>query len=513
MINQYFKHNTHKNRWINIFLFLSILFALIEWASKAGIKSVAYGLFALGVLLLITKVRWGILFYISVFLLSTDTPSIAETESLVSIYTISFGGFSIMVIWTLVVLVILLFVFVYKGSFFDLKKNSFDKGLIYIGGLFAGAAIIGVLNLTQNPRIYISDASYFINMAVAYFAVRVFFRREEKLNTLVIFIISCIGVRVTAGLIYYLLGIGSIAPHIVKPVMDSSRNLFHFLPLLGIAVFYFRGIQRSTKYLFLVFAIVGTLNVLFYASRGNLILLGVSIFILALLLRQPGRRKSEVFRKTKRIFFPVTVLILTSILIMHYYRPGSLNYVWWKIRSTVGIDSPREISAPGVRLLEAKNIAIHLWDKGTIIWGQGLGGWFSDKYIPYATKLFGGNAYPDEWILQSKFFKPHGSQLVIFLKMGLLGVILYFGTLFWMFLKGWKLSRNVSQIYWRSICSASVVFLLTLYIKNFTSKLQIFLGILLAVIANIMFLYKSEKKSTYWKSKSHDTSGIDNLTD
>jgi len=409
-----------------------------------------------------------------------------------------------MVIWTLLIFIVLLFVFLKRDVYLITSKSYFDRGFIYIGGLFFGAAVIGIGNLIDNPRIYISDASYFINMAIAYFAVRLFFRLEKDLNTLVIFLVSCIGVRASAGMIFYLLGIGTISPHIVKPVMDSSRNLFHFLPLLALATLYFRGIQRSTKYLLFAFAIVGTCNVFFYSSRGNFILLAISIILLTMILQQPRSKKPEIFRKTVRIFIPVVVLIATAIFLMHYYRPGSLNYVWWKIKSTVEIDYSTEISSASVRWLEAQNIAIHLWHEGTLFWGQGLGGWFADDYIPFATKLLGAAAYPDEWIMQNKLYKPHGTQFWVFLKMGIFGIIIYFGILLWMFLKGWNFSRDINHVYWRAISSASVVFLLTLYYKNFTSKLQIFLGIILAIIANISFLHYRAKQTTSWNNKMVD---------
>lgn len=486
MDNKDTKRKSAYKKWLHIFLFITILFAFIEWASNAKITSIAYGLFALGILLLFTKLQWGILFYISVCLLSSDTPGI--TEELISVHTISIGNFSIMVIWTLAVFFILIYVLVYENSSVNFEKNIFDRGIIYLGGLFTGAALIGISNLIENPRIYISDASFFINMAIAYFAVRMIFYRGRHLNTLFIFLVSCIGVRALAGVIYYILGIGAIKPHIVKPVTDSSGVLFHFLPLLAIAVLYFRGIERSTKYILIAFAIVGTFNVLFYASRGNLILMVVSIILLGAVLKQPGQKTTELFRKTKKIFFRAIVLIVTAILIMNFYRPGSINYIWYKIRSTIEIDYSTKITSAGVRWLEAKNITSHLWNEESIIWGEGLGGWFSDNYFPYTTNLLGGDAYPDEWILQNKLYKPHGSQLFIFLKMGIMGIIIYFGILLWIFVKGLKLSRDINHAYWRAIISASVIFLLTLYYKNFTSKLQIFFGILLAIISNIYFI-------------------------
>ena len=503
MLNNYFIHKTKKGTWGRIILLTGALFAFIEWSSNDGISIVVgYGLFAFGVLLLFIRARWGILLFFAVCLLSTDTRSVTATEGLVSVHTISIGGFSLMVIWTLLVLFVLLLMFLHRGFFPNKAENYFDRGLIYLGGLFICASLVGIGNLIENPRMYISDLSYFINMAVAYFAVRLFFRGEKDLNILVILLVCCIGVRAIAGMVYYLLGFGAISPHVVKPVMDSSRNLFHFLPILAIAVLYFRGIYPSTKNVLLVFAIVGTANVLFYASRGNLILLTISIILLSFILAQPGCKNTEVFQKLRKISFPIFVLILFVIVLMHYYRPGSLNYVWWKMRSTIEIDYIREISSAGVRWLEAENIVAYLWHNGTILWGQGLGGWFVDDYIPFATELLGGWAFPDEWILQNKLYKPHGSQLWVLLKMGVLGTFVYFGILLWIFVKGWNLTRHIDRVYWRAISSASVVFLLTLYYKNFTSKLQIFLGILLGIIANIYFLHYRGKASNDWMRRS-----------
>jgi O-antigen ligase len=179
---------------------------------------------------------------------------------------------------------------------------------------------------------------------------------------------------------------------------------------------------------------------------------------------------------------------------MHYVRPGSLEYIVWKINSIRAISlfdtGMRGITSAEVRWLSFLNIVSHLWDTGNILWGVGLGGYFTDDYIPFASFLLDGSAFKNEWILQNKLYKPHGAQLVILLKMGVIGAIVYLGLLLIFFIRSWKATVKItSSPLWHSVCAACVAFLPLLSYKNFTSKIQIFMGITMAVIVNIVAIH------------------------
>jgi hypothetical protein len=175
-------------------------------------------------------------------------------------------------------------------------------------------------------------------------------------------------------------------------------------------------------------------------------------------------------------------------------RPGSLDYVYWKLTSTTDLEYDTDLSSAAVRWLEWKNIVAHLVDKRTLLWGEGLGGWFTDKYYPFSAWLLGGSSYPDEWILQGRLYKPHGTQLFVLLKMGVLGIILYFGTLLLLFLHSVRIFRRLNTIDFKYITLGIVAFTPFLLYKNYISKLQVFMGICLGIIAAIEALQWSSRR-------------------
>jgi hypothetical protein len=304
------------------------------------------------------------------------------------------------------------------------------------------------------------------------------------------------------GIIFYILGIGAITPAVVKPIMDSCRTLFPLLTFVGVAIYYTPGIQFSVKAQMVIISFAGIFNIFAYASRGNMILLIFGLLLLLFLLRSQNSNSHIVFRKLVRIIIPCVLLTALVLMTMHYVRPGSLEYIVWKINSIKAISlfdsGMRGITSAEVRWLSFLNIVAHLWDTGNILWGVGLGGYFTDNYIPFASYLLDGSAFNNEWILQNKLYKPHGTQLVILLKMGIFGAIAYFGLLLLFFVRSWKATvKLMSSPLWYSVCAACVAFLPLLYYKNFASKIQIFMGITMAVIVNILAIHTRNSRNHY----------------
>ena len=85
--------------------------------------------------------------------------------------------------------------------------------------------------------------------------------------------------------------------------------------------------------------------------------------------------------------------------------------------------------------------------------------------------------------------KPHGTPLVLFLKMGIGGFLAYYFIMFLFLRRGYILFRRLSDLYWKAVVLGFVVALPFFYYKNFMSKLQIFLGVALGILANIESLH------------------------
>lgn len=478
--------------FIKICFCIIFFFTIIQAVEKTAISTAFFAIYAFGVVLLAANPRLGILFYIAVCLLGTDTPLINATSPLISIHTVGLGGMALMPIYTLSVLGFLVIFLLYKGRI--VYEKNFDSIMFSIGGLFLIAGIIGLHNLSHGPRIYISDASWYINMITSYLAVRLFFRKGHDLKLLVMVVIACLGVQAFAGIIFYIFGVGAVSANVVKPVMDSARNLFPLLVILGFSVYYMPRVSLTTKTIIVMFGFSGVFNVLTYASRGNMILTTFAILLLLVLLHKPQSKNIELSRKIKRIIFPSVVFVAASLLAMHFIRPGSLNFIIWKLKSTLEIGDADILSSANVRWLEFQNIVAHLWNNGSILWGEGLAGYFTDDYKPFAMNLLDGSAFKNQWILANTLYKPHGSQLFILLKMGVGGAFIYFALLFLFFVRCWKAKRYILFPFWLSVFTSLLAFLPLIYYKNFNSKLQVFMGIVMAVLVNIIHL-SGHKKS------------------
>jgi hypothetical protein len=475
-----------------LIILFTVLFAFLEITLYRNIVLASYGLFAIGIAVLFFNPRWGFFYYLVVNLLSTDTPFTFSTTGFSSVHITKIAGLTIETLWT--VLMLLAFIsYTLLGKYRLRKKHllRIDRLLIFMGILFGIEAILGLRHSGINIPVFISDASYYINMAIAYLAVRLTCRDKRSLRTLLAVLVACLIVRAGAGLLYFIVGIGEQAGANYRAVTDSIRNIFPLLVLLGMA-YYARSStfrrDRVVGRVLLFGGALGAFNVLNYASRGNILMTFVGIAVLIVLSRYSSQQQHSVFGALKsflKVVVFAVIIIGFALWFMDSVRPGSLDYLEWKLNSFLDISYDRGLSSAATRWLEFKNIVPYLWHRGNILWGEGLGGWFVDKYYPFAEWLLGGSAYPDDWILAGRLYKPHGTQLVILLKMGIVGLVIYYGILMAIFINGIKILRRCHDPFFRIILLAVLSFLPLLLYKNFISKMQIFMGVAIGILAVI----------------------------
>lgn len=484
-------------KWFSLLFSLIVFYLLIDYASYTGIKFFTYLLFIFGFIILLINLRWGVYYYIIISLLSDDTSRIIELPDFNSIHFSSIGSL------TLISYLTIFMFFVALAHFFVHKKKLtiifLDKIIIGLILLYFIAGVIGLPNLLQFPRGYIENASYVINLAIFYFTIRLIITNEKKLRNLICFIVSCFVVKAIVGLFYYYFGFGVEAGENIRVFYESGGHLLG-LPFLWLSIFlafFWSKIQRNQKLILVVFIFSILFQIITFGSRENIILLGFSIFLVLLLMFNWSLR---IQKRTLVIYGIFVILLVGSILIgIHISRPGALDYVGWKLESTLEIDIGAErLSSVSVRVLAAQNIWHHLYEKGNLLWGEGLGGWFSDKYKPYFYKVLGGDAYPDEQIVNRQVFKPHGTLLVVFLKMGIIGFIIFYFLLTVIFIHGYNIFKSTKDLSQKIIALGATAFLPLFFNKLYTSKMQVFFGILLAILACIYILNK-EKNKKYQK--------------
>ena len=145
-----------------------------------------------------------------------------------------------------------------------------------------------------------------------------------------------------------------------------------------------------------------------------------------------------------------------------------------------------------VRVIEYQNIINQNLNSVTeFLFGQGIGGSWNSQYKPYPFHLSGTDSYPDEWIVNDVFYKPHGIIQFIILKFGFFGLFLIYFSLGYYIFKCKKLLSNIVHIkktnnfYLIPLLLSSVC---SLFLISYSSKHQLFLGVLLALFS----LYRSK---------------------
>jgi hypothetical protein len=480
---------------------LLLFYVAIDYASYNNMTIFTYLIFLIGLILLLIRITWGLYYYVIVSILSDDTPrvlSLVETGNFSSVHFTTLGPFTLMVYWTLFMLFVLLLYYFTKQRSFKLQRM--DKYMFGLISLFLVAGAIGAGNLVQFPRIYMQDASYVVNMAIFYFFIRIAIKERSELKKIVSLIILGYGVKTFVALPYFYLGIGTPAGQNVKVIFESGRNLMGLIFFLCLALWvYFPRMRWQYKALLSIFGLTSLFNLITYASRGNILLFGIS-FLLFIIFTGHGKL-GKMLKARARTIISVGLIVGLSVGSVSIMRPGALRYVEWKMRSLLYVNTETQHpSSVAVRILEGENIVHYLLKNGNILWGEGLGGWFSDTYKPYAYLLIGGSAYPDSHIKMGKLFKPHGIQFVILLKMGFIGLFVYSLIMLLLFKETYVIFRRTESRFWKAVALAILVSLPFLFYKNFTSKLQVFFGITLAIVANIQALGIRNATTVYAKS-------------
>lgn len=459
---------------------LLAFYLVIHWTSYNNVAAFCYLLFAVGVALTFIRMSWGFYFYLVVSMLGDDTLQIRST------HLTAIGPFTVTIYWTLFMLFMMVSCYLKKPKLFKVQK--FDKYMFGIAALFAVAGIVGLGNLLDFPREYISDLSYMVNMAIAYFFVRIWIRKEEQLRRLISLIIISYGVKAATGVVFYHLGIGLAAGPNLRVIYESGRVILGTVFFLCLSMlFYLPKMKPGHKALLLLFALSILFHLISFGSRGNIILTCLGLLFFLTFSWVNGHRRIAV--KTVAAMALSVILCLVSINTM---RTGAVRNVMWKLRSLRDYDPAMLESFDSIsvasRIMEAMNIFYTELHTNSLVWGRGLGGWFSDEKYPFSETFIVDRAFPIEQFMSRKFTKPHSTPLVLFLKTGIGGLLVYYFTMLLFFRGGYILFRSIGDKYWEAVVLGIVVALPFFFYKNFMSKLQIFLGVALGILANIWSL-------------------------
>ena len=455
---------------------------LIEIITNYGNNFLAFFLFLATLLVVVFNVRKNFKYLILIFLISDDQSRFLSdpiNNAVYSIYTIP----NLSMLITIILFIISFYIYFIRGKIIFRELTlliNFLKFIVYVGLFF------GIFNLFNYPRIVISDLSYFINTFAFLVITYHIYSSESKsegqsvliynFRDLLSSIIIAVSVKYLILLILFILGNGEIVGNMVKVTGESAKSLSPLYASIFLLLYIFN--KKITRFFYLFMFLVSLLITLSVASRSTLVL-GVLSLLVVIFLSNVSTFKKQYF-----ILFSVLGLGL-SIYVIESFQPGAMTNVLWKLGSIneIDINARKHSSLSAItRAIEILNIYYMHIENFTMVFGAGFGSYFVDTYVPFPFSLYGTDAYKDEWIMNRTFFKPHTTPIFLFLKIGLGGVIYYYGVFVKIYInliKKIKLIPISIEYYFALAILPNMFIIIT---KNFSSKMQIALGIYMAIL-------------------------------
>jgi hypothetical protein len=254
------------------------------------------------------------------------------------------------------------------------------------------------------------------------------------------------------------------------PIIFSLLILFRH----GMTISY--GVKNI--FLFVLFLCIAYLFITISRERILLVAMALLIYLL-------------VFKKIKVAVFTV-LLLIAGFYLISFANPNMFNFVVWKLTTMLPKAESNANASSSVRWIEFQNIIYEQFKAPYKLFiGTGWGGSFTSEYAPFSTQILGTSSFPDEWIQQDKYYRPHGTYLYVLLKYGIVGLSLFYGFIIIFaansISRAKKRLRNIVNISVASNCDyANWYIVVTVAISLpvvaliiFTSKLQILTGFLI----------------------------------
>lgn len=383
--------------------------------------------------------------------------------------------YSISIVFTMPMIVLLLYFLptIFKDIFFKKLNLNYGGGILkwyfFLGMLGTFSSFFSNISLRQ----FISDLSL---LAIPFMVI--YFLDKKKLNkNFVMYTLMFTALfKILTDAQNYFTGYGVSLGLETSYFFDSVGNLGPAIAIFGL----FLITEKKLYFLGLLSSFLGVYSTVNRSSRGTILLGAVSILLYCFFyfkLNKINLFSYDTFR---------FILVLSFFGIVFLFGVG--DFFWWKVSTFIPSENfsvlDPGVTSSTVRLMELINIYHYLINNGLILNGVGFGGYFQDTFFPFTHYLFDTSSYPDEWIINNTIYKPHLVVLYIFLKTGLIGLIIWL-IIFYKVSIGkiliLKKMKNTSTIMLTGLASSISILI---YFKSFNSKLQFITGLLLYVICS-----------------------------
>ncbi|MBI5215674.1 MAG: hypothetical protein HY960_07960 [Ignavibacteriae bacterium] len=200
----------------------------------------------------------------------------------------------------------------------------------------------------------------------------------------------------------------------------------------------------------------------------------------------------EIDKQQKRKLVLSSILFLTlSIGMALFFFPRYFDLFFWKF-SSIFDWSVQGDRSNATRLLEILNIGFRLFDQFAVFHGMGLGAWWDDRFfqlLPDAASGFMG---------KTRFHTAHLWIVQQWLKIGLIGIVVYWWTISKMFLKARTIMKSINgnEINRMLLLALNAGFIGLFFASTDFVKVFLVVGVVSGMIARLCFFILQNKPMT-----------------
>jgi len=344
--------------------------------------------------------------------------------------------------------------------------------------LYSVSALIGLPNFLSFPRAYISDLSPLLYLGTFFGLMAWIIKDKKDLNLFIWLILLTVSAKSFVWFVQYLIGVGYNWGPALRVTFESGK----VLQILLIFVFSALLINNCRKkvlarnFFYFFAAFIGFFNLFVFAGRMAWVATFIGFLIFLSFLSAKTRMKAMI---------SAVLISAVTVTCAFLIRPESFT-VFKALAETLPATFSGKINeenhSSAVRFLEGINILEKLKAEKTVLWGEGLGGSFNYKYKNPPFALIKGD-YSDEELASGRVFKPHNTFLNVFLKLGLMGLMFYVFIFVMFVVQAYKSAKFfICESYWKCFAIGFACSLPLILLNNWTSKMNLLAGILLALI-------------------------------
>jgi len=320
-----------------------------------------------------------------------------------TMHSITFGSFNILLLLTLFHAGLCMFKY-------QINKTQFNYVFVCIGVIILSLLLNmyfehGILNAPKYNSFGVIKPFVYLLVGTIFFS--------NKRPEIVPFLIAC---SMILGYRVLFFGFGDIF------IFDNLRLDFALSPYLTLSVYVmliYNGYKLG------VFHHIGFLLSLIYFSRA---LIMISFFLVICATFKSKRIKFPGKLKIMAIF---SSLILSLPVILYYSNYRLYRFFIWKTNIINIFFADYEMSGSGkVRFIEFSNVFHEVSQNFvTLLFGKGINGTYTFNAYPMNISGVGLESYSSDQLNSGLYYTTHNFSSFFLLKLGLIGLILYIGTM------------------------------------------------------------------------------------